>query len=255
MTTQKRTIAVIGGTGKQGYGLALRWAVAGHDVIVGSRDAARAQEAASEIAERVGNTAPDLADQLDAAELARRPARGIPEPGTVTGMDNVAAASAAEIVVLAVPFAAQEASIAPLKDAVAGKLVIDVTAPLVPPKVGTVQLPEGGSAVLNTQKILGEETDVVAAFQNIAAQHLADLDHRIECDVLVCGDKRAARDTVIALAADAGMTGWHAGPLANAVAAEAMTAVLISINRHHKIPGSGIRITGAPALPEDSGTG
>lgn len=253
MTAKKRTIAVIGGTGKQGYGLALRWTVAGHDVIVGSRDAARAQEAAAEIAARADEAAPDLSDQLDAAELARRLASGVPEPGTVTGMDNVAAAGTAEIVVLAVPFAAQEATIAQLKDAVAGKLVIDVTAPLVPPKVGTVQLPEGGSAVLRTQKLLGEEADVVAAFQNIAAQHLADLDHRIDCDVLVCGDRRASRETAIALAADAGMTGWHAGPLANAVAAEAMTAVLISINRHHRIPGSGIRITGTPAVPEKSG--
>ena len=169
-------------------------------------------------------------------------------------MENVAAARAAEIVVLAVPFAGQEAAISPLKEAVAGKLVIDVTAPLVPPKVGTVQLPEGGSAVLNTQRILGDAAEVVAAFQNIAAQHLADLEHKIECDVLVCGDKRAARETVIALAADAGMTGWHAGPLANAVAAEAMTAVLISINRHHKIPGSGIRITGTPAVDTTSET-
>jgi len=250
MTTAKHTIAVIGGTGKQGYGLALRWAVAGHDIIVGSRDAARAQEAAREIATRAGDATPDLSDRLDAAELARRLARGIPEPGSVTGMDNVAAAGAAEIIVLAVPFNAQEATIAPLKEAVAGKLVIDVTAPLVPPKVGTVQLPDGGSAVLNTRKILSDAADIVAAFQNIAAQHLADLEHRIECDVLVCGDRRAARETVIALAADAGMTGWHAGPLANAVAAEAMTAVLISINRHHKIPGSGIRITGTPAEAE-----
>ncbi|MEK9721861.1 MAG: NADPH-dependent F420 reductase [Rhodospirillaceae bacterium] len=216
---------MIGGTGKQGYGLALRWAAAGHDVIVGSRDAVRAKQAAAEIE-----------------------ARGV--VGKVAGADNVAAAEAAGIVVLAVPFAAQEATIAPLKDAVAGKLVVDVTAPLVPPRVGTVQLPEGGSAVLNTQRILGEAAIVVAAFQNIAAQHLADLDHDIECDVLVCGDKRAARDTVIQLAADAGMTGWHAGPLANAVAAEAMTAVLISINRHHGIPGSGIRITGTPQAEE-----
>jgi NADPH-dependent F420 reductase len=227
MSIEKRTIAVIGGTGKQGYGLALRWAVAGHEIIVGSRDANRAQEAAIEITKRAKSK-------------------------NITGADNVAAAVAAEIVVLAVPFASQEATLAPLKDAVAGKLVIDVTAPLVPPKVGTVQLPEGGSAVLNAQRILGDEAQLVAAFQNIAAQHLADLDHDIECDVLVCGNKKAMREIVIALAADAGMTGWHAGPLANAVAAEAMTAVLISINRAHGIPGSGIRITGTPAGKDES---
>jgi 8-hydroxy-5-deazaflavin:NADPH oxidoreductase len=227
MSFEKRIIAVIGGTGKQGYGLALRWAAAGHEVIVGSRDAARAQEAAAEIAGRANSN-------------------------RVTGADNIAAAGAAEIVVLAVPFASQEATLAPLKQAVAGKLVIDVTAPLVPPKVGTVQLPEGGSAVLNAQRILGDEAQLVAAFQNIAAQHLADLDHDIECDVLVCGNKKAMREIVIRLAADAGMTGWHAGPLANAVAAEAMTAVLISINRAHGIPGSGIQITGAPAEKDES---
>lgn len=250
MAFEKHTVAVIGGTGKQGYGLALRWAVAGHDIIVGSRDATRAEEAAAELAARAADAAPEISDRLDAAELERRLVRGMSESGAVRGMDNVAAAQTADIVVLAVPFQAQTEMIAPLKDAVAGKLVIDVTAPLVPPRVGTVQLPEGGSAVLTTQRILGEDAIVVAAFQNIAAQHLADLDHDIECDVLVCGDKRAARETVIQLAADAGMTGWHAGPLANAAAAEAMTSVLISINRHHKIPGSGIRITGTPQEDE-----
>ena len=227
MSFKKRIIAVIGGTGKQGYGLALRWAAAGHKIIVGSRDATRAQEAATEIAERADSS-------------------------NVTGAENVAAAGAAEIVVLAVPFASQEATLAPLKEAVSGKLVIDVTAPLVPPKVGTVQLPEGGSAVLNAQRVLGDEAQLVAAFQNIAAQHLANLEHDIDCDVLVCGNKKAMREIVIALAADAGMTGWHAGPLANAVAAEAMTAVLISINRAHGIPGSGIRITGTPAGKDES---
>jgi NADPH-dependent F420 reductase len=227
MSFKKRIIAVIGGTGKQGYGLALRWAAAGHKIIVGSRDATRAQEAATEIAERADSS-------------------------NVTGAENIAAAGAAEIVVLAVPFASQEATLAPLKEAVSGKLVIDVTAPLVPPKVGTVQLPEGGSAVLNAQRVLGDEAQLVAAFQNIAAQHLANLEHDIDCDVLVCGNKKAMRKIVIALAADAGMTGWHAGPLANAVAAEAMTAVLISINRAHGIPGSGIRITGAPTEKDGS---
>ena len=254
MEFEKRKIAVIGATGKQGYGLALRWAIAGHDIVVGSRDAAKAKEAADGIAARAADFAsravPDLPDGLDPAELARRLAKGLPEPGSVTGADNVAAAAAAEIVVLAVPFSAQQDLIAPLKDAVAGKLVIDVTAPLVPPRVGTVHLPEGGSAVLQTQQILGEEAEVVAAFQNIAAQHLADPDHEIECDVLVCGNKKAMREIAIQLAADAGMTGWHAGPLANAVAAEAMTAVLISINRAHGIPGSGIRITGTPAAKD-----
>ena len=230
MTDTKSAIAVIGGTGNQGSGLAMRWAKAGHDIIIGSRDAERATQVATEI-------------------TAMAPAAS--EWGKVRGADNLTAASEGEIVVLAVPYSNQIDTITPIAEVVKGKLLIDVTAPLVPPKVGTVQLPEGGSAVVAVQKMLGEEVTVVAAFQNIAAQHLADPDYKIDCDVLVCGNKKAAREIVINLAKDAGMTGWHAGPLANAAAAEAMTSVLISINRAHKIPGSGIRITGTPALTED----
>jgi NADPH-dependent F420 reductase len=230
MTDTKSVIAVIGGTGNQGSGLAMRWARAGHDIIIGSRDAGRAAQAATDI-------------------TAMAPVGS--EWGNVRGADNLSAATEAEIAVLAVPYSNQVDTITPIADALKGKLLIDVTAPLVPPKVGTVQLPEGGSAVVAVQRMLGEEVTVVAAFQNIAAQHLADPDHEIDCDVLVCGNNKAAREIVITLAKDAGMTGWHAGPLANAAAAEAMTSVLISINRAHKIPGSGIRITGTPAETED----
>ncbi len=230
MSDERPVIAVIGGTGRQGSGLAARWAKAGYPVIIGSRDAARAQETADEIS-------------------ARAPASG--GGGKVRGTDNLTAATEGEIIVLAVPYSNQLNTLKPLADALAGKILIDVTAPLVPPKVGTVQLPEGGSAVVAAQEMLGDEVTVVAAFQNIAAQHLADLEHKIDCDVLVCGNKKAAREIAIRLVSDAGMTGWHAGPLANAAAAEAMTSVLIFINRAHKIPGSGIRITGTPAEPED----
>ena len=131
------------------------------------------------------------------------------------------------------------------QSALTGKVLIDVTVPLMPPKVGTVQLPEGGSAVVRAQALLGDEVDVVSAFQNVGAMHLQG-DHGIACDVLVTGNKRAARDTVIKLVEALGLRGWHAGPLANSAAAEAMTSVLISINRHHKINGAGIVITGAP---------
>ncbi|MGB0576895.1 MAG: NADPH-dependent F420 reductase [Alphaproteobacteria bacterium] len=229
MNDTKSIIAVIGGTGNQGSGLAMRWAKAGHDIIIGSRDSGRATQVATEIS-------------------AMAPAGSA--WGNVRGTDNLSAAAECEIAVLAVPYANQMATITPFAKALEGKLLIDVTAPLMPPKVGTVQLPEGGSAVVAVQKMLGEEVTVVAAFQNIAAQHLADPDHKIECDVLVCGNKKSAREIVINLAKDAGMTGWHAGPLANAAAAEAMTSVLISINRNHKIPGSGIRITGTQAAVE-----
>ena len=230
MTDTKPLIAVIGGTGSQGSGLAMRWAKAGYPVIIGSRDSDKAKQSAIEI-------------------TAIAPSNN--KWGNVCGTDNLSAAMECEIAVLAVPHANQINTLKPISNALKGKILIDVTAPLKPPKVSTVQLPEAGSAVVESQEMLGENVAVVAAFQNIAAQHLADPDHEIDCDVLVCGNKKAAREIAITLANDAGMTAWHAGPLANAAAAEAMTSVLIFINRAHKIPGSGIRITGTPEELED----
>ena len=230
MTDAKPLIAVIGGTGSQGSGLAMRWAKAGYPVVIGSRDSNKAKQSAVEI-----------------TAIAPRNNKW----GNVRGTDNLSAATECQIAVLAVPHANKIDTLKPITNALKGKILIDVTAPLKPPKVSTVQLPEAGSAVVETQRMLGENVTVVAAFQNIAAQHLADLDHEIDCDVLVCGNKRTAREIAITLANDAGMTAWHAGPLANAAAAEAMTSVLIFINRAHKIPGSGIRITGTPEDLED----
>jgi NADPH-dependent F420 reductase len=221
--TQSTTIAVLGGTGKEGKGLALRWAVKGHEVIIGSRDASRAQAAADEIRTRAGGSA------------------------RVRGADNATAAQAASVVLLAVPYSAQLATAQEVAAHLAGKVLIDVTVPLVPPKVDRVQIPEGGSAVVALQARLGPEVKVVSAFQNVSAGHLWDLEHVIECDVLVCGDDADARETAVRLAADAGMKGWHAGVLANSVAAEALTSVLIAINKRYKIPGSGLRITGSPS--------
>ena len=217
------SIAVLGGTGKEGKGLALRWAVKGHEVIIGSRDATRAQATADEIRERAGGNA------------------------RVRGADNPTAAQAATIVVLAVPYSAQLATAQEVSAQLAGKVLIDVTVPLVPPKVDRVQLPGGGSAVLALQQKLGAQVKVVSAFQNVSAGHLWDLAHVIECDVLVCGDDADARESAVHLVEDAGMKGWHAGVLANSVAAEALTSVLIAINKRYKIPGSGLRITGTPA--------
>lgn len=219
-------IAVLGGTGNEGSGLALRWARAGYRVIIGSRDAARARQAAGEIARAASG-----------AELR--------------GMANRDAVVAAGIVVLSVPYAAQQATLEAVRDALDGKILIDVTAPLVPPKVGRVQLPAGGSAVAAAQQLLGDKVRVVSAFQNVSAAHLSDLDHDIDCDVLVCGDDKSAREEAIRLAAAAGMRGWHAGPLVNSAAAEALTSVLVSINRTYKIPGAGIRITGTPRSKEE----
>jgi len=215
----RMTIAVLGGTGAEGSGLAIRWANAGHAVILGSRDAEKAATAAQVLNAKLGSD-------------------------RVRGMDNRAATAAADVVVLAVPYSAQKPTVEDVKSALAGKILIDVTVPLVPPKVSKVQLPEGGSAVEAMQRLLGEQTRVVSAFQNVSAHYLSDLDRKIDCDVLVCGDDKEAREVAVQLAADAGLRGVHAGVLANSAASEALTSALIAINRHYKVPAAGIHITG-----------
>ena len=214
-------IAVLGGTGAEGSGLAFRWAHAGHKVVIGSRDAERAAGGAAELNALLGGD-------------------------KVQGTDNATAAAGCDVAVLTVPYAAQRPTALAVAYQLAGKILIDVTVPLVPPKVSVVQLPEGGSAVVALQSALGEGVRVVSAFQNISAHHLKDLDHVIDCDVLVCGDDKDAAEVAIALAKDAGLRGWYAGPLANSVVAEALTSVLIAINRRYKVPASGIRLTGVP---------
>ena len=222
MSEVKKTIAVLGGTGKEGGGLALRWAHLGHPVIIGSRTQERAEEAATEMRATLGASA------------------------NVRGLANPDAAAAADIVVLSVPFAAQQSTVADVARQLDGKILIDVTVPLVPPKVSRVQLPDGGSAVEAVQKMLGEGVRVVSAFQNISAHHLTKLDEEIECDVLVCADDAEAAEEVVALAQEIGLTAWNAGPLCNSVVAEGLTSVLIALNRRYKVPGSGIRLTGLP---------
>lgn len=215
MTSQLPTIAVLGGTGAEGSGLAFRWARAGYKVIIGSRDAARAEEAAAAVGE-----------------------------AGVSGADNETAARACDIAVLTVPFAAQRDTLAQVRAELKGKILIDVTVPLAPPRVSRVQLPAEGSAAQLAQSTLGDGVKVVSAFQSVSAHHLKDPDYKIDCDVLVCGDEKEAREATITLADAAGMTGIHAGPLANAAASEALTSVLIWINRRYKVPSAGIRITG-----------
>lgn len=224
MSEVKATIAVLGGTGHEGAGLAARWAKAGYPVVIGSRDGARAAQAASAMATKTG--------------------------GNVSGMANADAATAGDIVVLAVPYAGQQALAEEVRPQLEGKILIDVTVPLKPPKVARVQLPEGGSAVEALQHKLGAGVRVVAAFQNVSAHQLADLDAQVNCDVLVTGDDVDARETVVQLAEAVGITALHAGPLANSAAAEALTSVLISINKRYKVAdGAGIRITGIPGQP------
>lgn len=213
-----KSIAILGGTGDLGGGLARQWSRAGYQILIGSRTEEKGKAAAGDLLAEF----PDL---------------------NVTGHENLAAATAADLVVLTVPFAHQISSLESVKSGLVGKVLIDVTVPLMPPKVGTVQMPEAGCAAVMAQACVGDDVSVVSAFQNVGAMHLQE-DHAIECDVLVTGNKKAARDTVISLIEALGLRGWHAGPLANAAAAEALTSVLISINRHHKINGAGIVITG-----------
>ncbi|WP_416896649.1 MAG: NADPH-dependent F420 reductase [Minwuia sp.] len=221
MSDTKPAIAVLGGSGDLGSGLALRWARAGYPVVIGSRTAEKAETAARDLAERI--------------------------PGAdVRGLDNVAAAEAGEIVVMTVPFSNHAATLGSVRDAVQGKIFVDVTVPLVPPKVSRVQMPPEGSAGKAAQEILGPEVQVVSAFQNVAADHLADLEHDPDCDVLVAGNVVAARETVVELVEACGMRGWHVGPIDNSAVAEALTSVLIFMNKRYKSPGAGIRITNIP---------
>ena len=221
MTDALPTLAILGGTGAEGSGLGFRWAHAGYPVILGSRSAERAQEGAAELNKLLGK---DI----------------------VRGMDNLSAAKEAQIAILTVPYSAQKPTITDVASALEGKILVDVTVPLVPPKVNRVQLPEGGSAVEAIQKMLGAGVRVVSAFQNVSAHHLKHLSHEVECDVLVTGDDIPAREVVVTLANAVGLRGIHAGPLCNSVVAEALTSVLISINQRYKIPGAGLVITGLP---------
>ena len=215
-------VAILGGTGDLGTGLARRWAQAGYRVIIGSRTREKAEAATADLREIMAE-------------------RGVAEVA-VEAMENLEAAGSADVVVLTVPYAHQADTLEHVSAALQGKILVDVTVPLVPPKVGRVQLPEEGSAGQLAQSLLGEGVQVVSAFQNVAAHHLQE-GHGLDCDVLVCGNSKEARAGVIILVEAAGMRGFHAGPINNAAAAEALTSVLITINRQYKCH-AGISITG-----------
>jgi NADPH-dependent F420 reductase len=151
--------------------------------------------------------------------------------------------------VLAVPYEAHAATVTSIREAAAGKLVVDMTVPLKPPKVSRVQLPAGQAAALESQAILGASTPVSAALHHVSATHLADPEHPIDCDVLVVADDPKARATTLQLIADLGLRGLDAGVLANAIALESLTPVLIHLNKTYKSQGAGIRFTNLPAAP------
>ncbi len=224
MSNALPTIAILGGTGDLGTGLARRWAQSGYRVIIGSRTLPKA-EAAVEALEQLMNE------------------RGV-DGVSVEPMDNLAAATAADIVAMTVPFEHHSSTLESVRDALQGKILIDVTVPLVPPKVARVQLPAEGSAGQIAQALLGEDVQVVSAFQNVAAVHLQD-GSDLTCDVIVCGNKKAAREQVISLVEAAGMRGYHGGSIANAAAVEALTSVLIFVNKQYQCH-AGIRLTGIP---------
>ncbi len=218
-----KTIAIIGGTGKEGKGLAYRWVKAGYQVVIGSRSAEKAQNAVDE-----------LAEMLNDEQRSR-----------LSGQENAAAVRSSQLAVLTVPYQFHKDILTALKDELAGKFLIDVTVPLVPPKVSTIQIPLEGSAALQAQLLLGEETSVISAFQNISFALLLT-DNKIECDVLVCGKDKQARDVGVMMVRAAGLTAWDAGPLENSIIAEGFTSVLIRINKQAGTKSAGIQITGVP---------
>jgi NADPH-dependent F420 reductase len=212
-------IAIIGGTGPEGSGLGFRWAAAGHEVIIGSRLAEKGERVSAELL----TANPDL---------------------PITGTDNLSAVSQCDVAVLAVPYSAQERTLDGLKEVLAGKLLVTVVAPTGEKKARVYRLESGMSAAEEAQEQLGEATRVVAAFQNIGAHHLLNLDYELDCDVLICGQKAVDKDVAMQLCTDAGLRGVNAGGLQNASVVEGMTSLLIFINIKHKIKDAGIRITG-----------
>ena len=213
-------VGILGGTGKEGRGLALRWAMAGHEVIIGSRQAERAQERAEKLTAKTGHA--------------------------VSGAHNQQVAGEAEVLVLSVPYSAHRKTLLELQPVLLGQTLIDITVPLVPPAVREVHLPEGQSAAMEAQALLGSEVRVVAALHHLSSVHLADPEHVIDSDVLVCGDDAAARDLAITLISDLGVRALDAGALCNAIALESLTPVLLHLNRRYQSKGCGLRITGLP---------
>ncbi|MEM6961371.1 MAG: NADPH-dependent F420 reductase [Myxococcota bacterium] len=213
-------IAIIGGTGKEGKGLALRWARAGHSVVIGSRDAGRAQQRALELSQEYRVV--------------------------LQGSSNDAILPAAEVVVLAVPYTAHRETLSRFGESLAGKILIDITVPLVPPTIGEVRLPPGTSAALEG-RALAPKARYVATLHHVSSAHLSAVERDIGGDVLLCSDDEEAKDVVLPLLEDLGVRAFDAGPLCNAIALESLTPVLIYLNERYQCGGTGVRITGLPS--------
>lgn len=210
------TIALLGGTGKEGPGLALRWASAGYKIIIGSRQQEKAQATAAELNAQLGTD-------------------------TIHGMENAEAALNADISVLTVVHAAHETALASVKNELRGKILVDATARV---DFRDPRPPAPPSAARIAQNILGPEVRVVAAFQNVPAHALKKLGQPLDSDVLVCAEDVAAAEEVIRLAEGGGMRAYFAGGLDNAVVVEGLTAVLIAVNKHYKTKTASVLISG-----------
>ncbi len=211
-------IGIVGGTGKEGKSMARRWALKGHDVRIGSRDPERAKATATELTSDTGRA--------------------------LSGGSNEWAIADVDVVLLSVPYGGHSDTLRALKDGLRGKVLIDITVPLKPPKIRLVHLPAGQAAALEAQAILGDDTPIVATLHHVSSVHLADADHKIACDVLCCSDNAEAMQKVIGLVEDLGMRALDAGPLQNAVALESLTPVLLHLNAKYKGAGAGITFTG-----------
>jgi len=212
-----KIIGIIGGTGSLGSGLALRWLAAGHTILVGSRNQAKASAMVAEIT-----------------------AKSDVKP--ITGVTNAEAATRGEIIVLTVPFAAHQTTLEEIYEHVQGKVVLDTTVPLKPPRVARVSLPERGSAAAMTQDYLGEHVSVVSALHTVSAAHLSNLDHKLNGHVLICGNQKTSRQTIADLIEDLGLKGWHGGAIENSAASEALTSAMIFMNKYYQFAGTGIQI-------------
>ena len=216
MEKKNQTISVLGGSGALGSGLSYRLGKAGYQVIIGSRNPGKASEKVNEINQRL-------------------------KQEKISIESNYLAAEKSDLVILAVPFSNHRVIVEEIAPVVQNKIVLDTTVPLVPPKVARVQLPEYGSVAKKTQELLGKEVRVVSAFQNVAASHL-DGDDPLQGEILVFGNNKDARKTIIGLIQEIGMKGWHAGSIDNSVVAESMTSVLIFMNKFYNMEGAGINI-------------